>query len=242
MTHSMTHAMTKIYKQQPLRYLWPLFIIVSLVTALWTQFPWDLNILPADSVSLTQRTSSKAAYITIEEASINQLVKRAASEWMMGAGSKGKRRSIDLTTLEASLDAPPPIYLDKGCIIPTEWQAENVAQVPVNMPTISAPENKSLVSPKKTVPLRDAINARFSSSLMAAKFQFQFLGEVLKTIASPSGQCRFYVECNSAGDVEHILRLSPATQETSIFERALMLGKTKTAASGWVDIDWMVSK
>jgi len=238
----MTHAMTKIYKQQPLRYLWPLFIIVSLVTALWTQFPWDLYILPAGSVSFTQRTSSKAAYITIEEASINQLVKRAASEWMMGAGSKGKRRSIDLTTLEASLDAPPPIYLDKGCIIPTEWQAENVAQVPVNMPTIAAPENQSLVSPKKAFPQRDAINARFSSSLMAAKFQFQFSGDALKTIASRSGQCRFYVECNSAGDVAHILRLSPATQETSIFERALMLGKAKTAASGWVDIDWMVSK
>jgi hypothetical protein len=234
--------MTKIYKQQPLRYLWPLFIVVSLVTALWTQFPWDLKILPPDSTALTQRASPKVAYISLDEASINQLVKRAASEWMMGAGSKGKRRSIDLTTLEASLDAPPPIYLDKGCIIPTEWQADNVAQVPVNIPTIGVPENQSLISPKKTFPKRDAINARFSSSLMTAKFQFQFLGDALKTITSPSGQCRFYLECNAAGDVEHILRLSPATQDTSIFERALMLGKAKTPASGWVDIDWIIRK
>lgn len=242
MPHSMTQTMTKIYKQKPLRYLWPIFIIVSLVTALWAQFPWVLTILPADSASLTQRIYPKVAYVTIDEASINQLVKRAASEWMIGSGSKGKRRSIDLTTLDASLDAPPPIYLDKGSVIPTIWQAEDVTQVPVNIPTIVEPENKSRSSPKKVSPQRDAINARFSASLLTAQFQFQFSGDALKTILSPSGQCRFFLECNVAGDVEHVLRLSPASQDTSIFERALLLGKAKNNVSGWVDIDWMIQK
>lgn len=240
----MTQKMTNLYKPKPLQYLWPIAIVVSLVTALWAQFPWNLKTYSIPAESHSQRLSPQVAYITIDEASINQLVKRAASEWMMGAASKGKRRSIglDLTTLEASLEAPLPIYLDKGSIIPTDWKAEAVAQAPVSTPSILSPETKIIKSPIKNVPKRDTLNARLSSSLLAAKFQFQFFGDVLKTVSAPSGQCRFYLECNSAGEVEHILRLSPVTQDTSVFERALMLGKAKTPAAGWVDIEWMIRK
>ena len=242
MPRSMTQTVTKIYKHKPLRYLWPIAIIVCLVVALWTQFPWNLKIAPLQSGSNTQRTSPKVAYATIEKSSINQLVKRAASEWMLGSGAKGKRRSIDLTTLETSLDVPLPVFLNKGSIIPTEWQAEDVSQIAVNTPSIAAPERKVLKSPIIATLKRDILNARLSSSLRAEKFQFQFFGDTLKTLSSPSGLCRFYVECNSAGDVEHVLRLSSTTRDASVFERALMLGKAKTSVSGWVDIEWMTGK
>ena len=240
----MTQTIMKLYMPKPLRYLWPIAVVVSLVTALWSQFPWNLIIrsVPADSRS--QRTAPHVAYITIDEASINQLVKRAASEWMLGSAAKTKRRSIgiDLTTLDASLDAPPPIYLDKGSITPTEWRAEAVVQAPVSTPSIIAPETKIVKSPTKNGLKRDPLNARLSASLIAAKFQFQFSGDVLKTVSAPSGQCRFYLECNAAGEVEHILRLSPVIPDTSIFERALMLGKANTSAAGCVDIEWMIRK
>ena len=240
----MTQTLTKLYIPKPLRYLWPIAVVVSLVTALWSQFPWKLIIPSVPAESHSQRIAPQVAYITIDEASINQLVKRAASEWMLGSASKTKRRSvgIDLTTLDASLEAPPPIYLDKGSVIPTEWRAEAVVQAPVSTPAIIAPETKTVKSPIKSVPKRDTLNARLSSSLIAAKFQFQFFGDVLKTVSSPSGQCRFYLECNAAGEVEHILRLSPVTPDTSIFERALMLGKANTSAAGCVDIEWMIRK
>lgn len=242
MPRSMTPTMKKIYKHKPLRYLWPIVIIICLVVALWTQFPWDLKITPPKSVSHAQRPSPKVAYTTIDKASVNQLVKRAASEWMVGSGAKGKRRSIDLTTLETNLEAPLPIYLSKGSIIPTEWKAKDVAQIAVNTPSIAAPERKALRNPIIAVHKRDILNARLSSSLLAEKFKFQFFGDTLKTISSPSGLCRFYVECNSAGDVEHVLRLSSTTRDSSVFERALMLGKAKTSVSGWVDIEWMLGK
>jgi hypothetical protein len=244
MQNLMAQTMTKLYKPKPLRYLWPIAIIVSLVTALWAQFPWNFKLYSVPTESHSQRLSPQVAYITIDEGSINQLVKRAASEWMLGSASKGKRRSIglDLTTLEASLEAPPPTFLDKGSIIPTEWRAEAVAQAPVSTPSILSPETKTLNIPLKSVPKRDTLNARLSSSLLAAKFQFQFSGDALKTVSSPSGQCRFYLECNVAGEVEHVLRLSPVMPDTSIFERALMLGKANTSVSGWVDIEWMIRK
>ncbi|MEI6647492.1 MAG: hypothetical protein WCP12_15755 [bacterium] len=238
----MTQTMTNIYKQKPLRYLWPIVIIVCLVAALWAQFPWNLNNVPPQSAFNAQRTSPAVAYTTIDEASINQLVKRAASEWMLGSRAKEKRRSIDLTTLETSLEAPPPIYLNKGSVIPTEWKAEDVSQVAVNTPSIAAPERNKFQSQIFVIPKQDVLNARLSSSLLAAKFEFHFFEDALKTITSPSGQCRFYVECNAAGDVEHILRLSSTTRDASIFERALMLGKAKTPVSGWVDIEWMTGK
>lgn len=242
MPRSMTQTMTKIVQQKPLRYLWPIIIIVCLVAALWAQFPWDLMIVPLQSTSYAQRTSPPVAYAKIDAASINQLVKRAASEWMLGSGEKGKRRSIDLTTLETSLEAPPPVYLNKGSIIPTEWKADDISQVAVNTPSIAAPERNKVKSPIIAVPKRNVLNARLSSALLAAKFQFQFFEDALNTISSPSGQCRFYVECNSVGDVEHILRLSSTTRDASVFERALMLGKAKTSVSGWVDIEWMNGK
>ena len=228
----MIQTLTKLYKPKPLRYLWPIAVIVSLVTALWAQFPWNFKIYSVPAESHSQRISPHVAYITIDEASINQLVKRAASEWMLGSASKGKRRSIglDLTTLEASLEAPPPVYLDKGSIIPTDWMAEAVAQVPVSTPSILSPETKIIKRIIKNVPKRDTLNARLSSSLIAAKFQFQFFGDALKTVSAPSGQCRFYLECNAAGEVEHILRLSPVTQDTSIFERALNAWKNKISS------------
>lgn len=236
--------MPKMYKQMPLRYLWPIAIILSFVTALWVQFPWNLSLEPLQTDTQPLRPSPKVAYITIDEASINQLVKRAASEWMLGSGSKEKRRSIglDLTTLEASLEAPPPTFLDKGSIIPTVWKPEEIANLKIETPSISLPEIKPIKTSKKTPFQRDAINVRLSSSLLAAKFQFQFSGDALKNTTSPSGQCRFYLECNEAGEVDHVLRLSPVTTDTSVFERALMLGKAKTSASGWVDIEWTVRK
>jgi hypothetical protein len=244
MPRLMTHTIAKMHKPKPLRYLWPIAVIVSFVTALWAQFPWNLKLYSVPTESHSQRIVPQVAYITIDEASINQLVKRAASEWMLGSASKGKRRSIglDLTTLDTSLEAPPPIYLDKGSIIPTDWRAEAVAQAPVSTPSILSPETKELRSPIKNVSKRDTLNARLSTSLIAAKFQFQFFGDALKTVSAQSGQCRFYIECNATGEVEHILRLSTFTQDTSIFERALMLGKAKTSVAGWVDIEWMIRK
>jgi hypothetical protein len=240
----MTQTMTKIYKQKPVFYLWPVAIIISLVAALWAQFPLDLKLQAGHSASSVQRSLPYVAYITIDAGSVNQLVKRAASEWMLGAGAKEKRRSrgLDLTTLEASLEAPPPIYLDKGSVIPSKWMPEHIAQLPVDTPPIAVPERASLNNPQKVSPQRNIFNVRLSSTLLKAQFQSQFLKDALKTLSSPSGQCRFYLECDEAGDVEHILRLSPATQDASIFERALMLGKTKKKASGWVDIEWMVKK
>jgi hypothetical protein len=240
----MTQSMTKIYKQKPVFYLWPVGIIITLVMALWAQFPLDLKLQSAHSGPPAQRSLPYVAYITIDPGSVNELVKRAASEWMLGAGAKEKRRSrgLDLTTLEASLEAPPPIYLEKGYVIPTEWIPEHIAQLPVDTPPISVPERASLNNPQKVLPQRTIFNVRLSSTLMRAQFQSQFLKDVLKTLSSPSGQCRFYLECDASGDVEHILRLSTATPDASLFERALMLGKTKKKASGWVDIEWMVKK
>lgn len=240
----MTQTMTKIYKQKPVFYLWPVGIIISLVAALWAQFPLDLKLQSVPSASPVQRSLPYVAYITIDAGSVNQLVKRAASEWMLGAGAKEKRRSrgLDLTTLEASLEAPPPIYLDKGNVIPSKWMPEHIAQLPVDTPTIPVPERASLSTPQKVLPQRTIFNVRLSSTLLAAQYQSHVLKDILKTLSSPSGQCRFYLESDASGAVEHILRLSPATPDASIFERALMLGKTKTKASGWVDIEWMVKK
>lgn len=240
----MTQTMMKSYKQKPIFYLWPVGIIILLVLALWAQFPLDLKLQSGHSASPAQRTLPYVSYITIDAGSVNQLVKRAASEWMLGAGAKEKRRSrgLDLTTLEASLEAPPPIYLDKGKVIPSDWMPEHIAQLPVDTPTIPVPERASLNNAQKVIPLRTVFNIRLSSPLLKAQFQSQFLNDALKTLSSPSGQCRFYLECDEAGDVEHILRLSPVTPDATIFERALMLGKTTKRASGWVDIEWMVKK
>lgn len=240
----MTQTTTPIYSPMPLRYLWPMTIVVLLVIALWSQFPWRLHLIPEQGATLTQQALPTVAYVTIDAASINPLVKRAASEWMLGSGSSAKRRfGLDLTTLEASLKPPAPLYLEKGSIIPSSWLAGEVTPIPLTSPLIPVPgkrgPQRGVASP---VPLRDTLNIRLSASLKAAKFIVPFFENTLKNTSSASGQCRFYIECDASGAVAHVLRLSPTTQDVSVFERALMLGKAEGRASGWIDIEWMILK
>lgn len=244
MPPSLTQRMPTIYKPMPLRFLWPTAIVVSLVIGLWSQFPWHLRVSPVQPSARVYRSFPRVAYVAIDDASINQLVKRAASAWMLGSGSGAKKRllGLDLATLEASLKPPAPVYLDNGSIIPSTWRAEKVSSIPLNIPLIPAPEKVGLSSPSKILPHRDTFKTRLSSSLRVAAFTFPFSVNTLKPDAPSSGQCRFYIECNAAGDVEHVLRLSHTTLDVSVFERALMLGKAKTLASGWIDIEWMIRK
>lgn len=242
MPFSFPQRIPKMYQQKPLRYLWPIAIIICLVTALWAQFPWAFIIIPVQQSSSAVRPLSKAAYIIIDEASMNQLVKQAASEWMLGSGAKTKKRGLDLTALEASLEPPAARYLEKGGILPAEWKAENAERLPVDQPTIAAPEKNDMKQTRKAAPQRNAYHTRLSPSLQKAKFQFQFSNDALKNMTSPSGHCQFYIECNDQGAVEHIVRLSPATPDAFIFERVLALGTSKSAASGRVDIEWVVYK
>lgn len=242
MPFSFPHRHPTLYKQAPLRYLWPVAIIVSLVTALLGTFPWTTGSRLRAHPSPSSRISSSVAYITIDEGSMNQLVKQAASEWMLGAGSKGKKTGLDLTALDASLEPPPPHYLEKGGVLPSEWRAEKTERLPVSAPLISTPEKEDVTAPKIAVPQKSFYTARLSQTLQKADFKFTLSTDVLRNMVSSSGSCRFYLECNDQGEVEHVIRLSLAHPDAAIFERALALGTSKAAVSGCVDIEWMVVK
>jgi hypothetical protein len=226
----------------PLRYLWPVAIVVSLVSALWANFPWmPKNRRPAQLVSAS-RLSSSVAYITIDAACVNQLVKQAASEWMLGAGSKTKKTGLDLTALEASLEPPPPHFLEKGGVLPSEWRPEKTERLPVAIPLITTPGKDEPTNKTAVIPQKSFYTARLSTTLQKADFKFTLSTDALKNMVSSSGSCRFYLECNDQGAVEHVIRLSAAHPDAAFFERVLALGTSKTATSGCVDIEWMVVK
>lgn len=230
------------YQQKPLRYFWPVAIVVTLVTALWAHFPWMPNSRPSAPSPLLPRATARVAYITLDEASMNQLVKQAASEWMQGSGARIKKMGIDLTTLEASLEPPPPHYLEKGSVLPSEWRAEKAVYLPVTAPLISTPEKEEPKNPNPPPPLKSFYTARLSLPLQDAEFKFSLALDALKTLSSASGTCRFYLECNDQGEVVHVIRLSPAHLDANLFERVLMLGNAKRKTSGCVDIEWMAVK
>jgi hypothetical protein len=243
MAFSFQKQTQKMYQQRPSRYVWPIVLIICLVSVLWAEFPWSLQLGSLYPTTGARRPLSKAAYITIDEASMSTLLKQAASEWMLGSGRKRKKRGLDLTTLETSLEPPAARYLEEGKVLPSEWKPENAKRLPVDLPPIVAPEkNKKKLPPQKELPQRNSYRARLSPSLEKAKFQFQFSTDVLKSMTSPSGHCQFYIECNDQGVVEHIVRLSAAEPDAFIFERVLALGTAKSAASGRVDIEWVVYK
>jgi hypothetical protein len=230
------------YQQRPLRYFWPVAIVVSLVTALWAHFPWmPRHRLSTPSPQLP-RVSARVAYITLDEASMNQLVKQAASGWMQGSGAKIKKMGLDLTTLEASLEPPPPHYLEKGSILPSMWRAENAVQLPVLPPLITTPEKEEPKTQNQLPPLKSFYVARLSPALRNADFKFNLSVDVLRSMTSASSSCRFYLECNDLGEVAHVIRLSPVHPDANIFERVLMLGTATRKTSGCVDIEWMVVK
>ena len=212
------------------------------MTALWANFPWTPRNRPLTQQNTQSRPSSSVAYINIDKASVNKLVKQAASEWMIGAGSKTKKNGLDLTALEASLEPPPPHYLEKGGILPSAWRAEQAERLPVTAPAIVIPEKEERPYPKMTIDQKSFYTARLSQTLQKADFKFMLSLDALKTMASSSGSCRFYLECNNQGVVEHVIRLSAAHPDANLFERVLALGTSKTAASGCVDIEWMVVK
>jgi len=230
------------YQQKPLRYFGPVAIVVLLVTALWAHFPWASNSRPSTPSPLLPRATARVAYITLDEASMNQLVKQAASEWMQGSGARIKKMGIDLTTLEASLEPPAPHYLEKGSVLPSEWRAEKAAHLPVAAPLIVTPEKDEPKKQNPPPPLKSFYTARLSSPLQDAEFKFSLALDALKNMTSASGTCRFYLECNGQGEVVHVIRLSPSHPDANLFERVLMLGNAKRKTSGCVDIEWMVVK
>jgi len=242
MSFSFPQFTPRMYKQTPLRYLWPVAIVVSLVTALWANFPWTPRSRPLTQPNTLSRLSSSVAYITIDKASVNKLVKQAASEWMLGAGSKTKKAGLDLTALDASLEPPPPHYLEKGGILPSEWRAEKTERLPVTAPLITTPEKEEPPRPKSAIAQKSFYTARLSQTLQKADFKFTLSVDALKTLVASSGACRFYLECNNKGEVEHVIRLSLAHPDANLFERVLAMGTAKNAASGCVDIEWMVVK
>jgi hypothetical protein len=229
------------YQQKPLRYFWPIAIVVTLVTALWAHFPWMPNSRPATPSPHLPGATARVAYITLDEASMNQLVKQAASEWMQGSGARIKKMGIDLTTLEANLEPPAPHYLEKGSVLPSAWRAEKAVQLPVAAPLISTPEKEEPRN-QNPPPLKSFYTARLSPPLQNAEFKFSLALDALKTMSSASGTCRFYLECNDQGEVVHVIRLSPAHPDANLFERMLMLGTAKRKTSGCVDLEWMVVK
>ena len=242
MPFSFPHFSTRRYQQTPLRYMWPIAIVVSLVMVLWANFPWTVRNRPSTQQNTLLRYSSSVAYITIDKSSVNKLVKQAASEWMLGAGSKAKKNGLDLTALESSLEPPPPHYLEKGGVLPSEWQAAKTERLPVTAPVITTPEKEDPLHPKVAIAQKSFYTARLSKTLQNADFKFMLAMDALKIMTSSSGTCRFYLECNNKGEVEHVIRLSAAHPDANLFERVLALGTAKTATSGCVDIEWMVVK
>jgi hypothetical protein len=242
MPFAFPHFKSTRYHQKPLRYFGPVAVVCALVTLLWVYFPWTPKTRHATSSPHLPRAIARVAYIKLDEASMNQLVKQAASTWMQGAGVRRAKLGLDLTTLETSLEPPAPHYLEKGSVLPSVWHAEKAAQLPVAPPRISTPEKEDPTTQKPLSPLKSFYTARLSSALQSADFKFTLSVDALKSMTSASGTCRFYLECNDQGEVVHVIRLSPAHPDATLFERVLMLGNAKRKTSGCVDIEWMAVK
>jgi len=242
MPFSLPHRVSRRYQQKPLRYLWPAAIVITLVTALWAHFPWLPRSRALSQPANASRLTASVAYITLDKASVNQLVKQAASEWMLGAGARTKKRGLELTALETSLEPPPPHYLEKGTVLPSVWRAEKAEQLPVAPPQIATPEKEEPKIAKALVPQKSFYTARLSPPLQKADFKVTLSSEALRNMVTSSGTCRFYLECNQQGEVIHVIRLSPPHPDATFFERVLSMGTSKQAASGCVEFEWMVVK
>lgn len=223
--------------RRPLLFWWQVFLFLAVATLLWYQIP------PA-AVFYTPRTlrplsPAQAAYITLTPAEATQAFQSSFMNWTLGRSQKNGRTETDFGVTDLSDPLPPPKFLKQGSRYPDTWAPFPITPLPIPAPEILVPSaaTQGTIPPLPEQPI--GIHITPDQSLATLDFKVSLPDSCF---GESTGNSRFYIETDDAGNPVHILLLSPRTPTRAALERMLMRGHASGATRGFIEIHWNLPK
>ncbi len=223
--------------RRPILFWWQAFLLLAAILFLWSLLPVAAVLFEARVVP--PLSEPHAAYVTLDPAYAAQVFKKTMMAWTLGSTGEKLSPGMDVALAELDHALPPPEFLEQGARYPGVWQPSAVEPLAQRLPEMNVPlAGDASASAAWPLPPQ-GVRAVLDQALSAAAFVFP----VPKNhVPERSGHCRYYVETEADGTMAHMLLLSPRTEAVAVFEQALLRGRARGAARGFVDLYWNYTK
>ncbi|MDD4101128.1 MAG: hypothetical protein PHU80_00670 [Kiritimatiellae bacterium] len=224
--------------RRPVLFWWQAFAILGITIFLWSG-------LPVSAVFYSPRKfaplpSPRASYVVLEPSEALKMLRKARSDWMGGDGGVlSPAFAIDLGLDELRDKLPPPSFMEQGSSFSEGWRPAAVEPLSLRLSEVPVPSVICKVNEPERLDSLSGVRLLPDSSLSDSAFKADL--ELLE-MPGREGHARFYVETGIDGSVEHVLAIPPLTTGGAVIERALLRGKAKGAARGFVEVYWKAAR
>ncbi|NCB05909.1 MAG: hypothetical protein EOM69_10380 [Clostridia bacterium] len=218
---------------RPILYWWQFGLLAVFMTFLWLEVPFRAIFFVPETKPY--RVTAQAAYVMIEPQYAQRIYQKTFAAWLSHPGHVIGLESAG-TALDFALGAPE--YIEKSRVLSSTWQPAPVPQLPPLASAVGL--QRAGDAPARIASHPEGYLVQMSAALR--KVRLTVPHEAGASFQEHSGTCRFFVETDAQGALQHLLLLSAPSADSRIIERLLLRARAQGAARGTVEVSWVMRK
>lgn len=218
---------------RPILYWWQFGLLAVFMAFLWLEIPFRaLFFVPEMKL---YHVTPQVAYVTIEPQYAQRIYQKTFAAWLSHPGHVIGLESAG-TALNFALGTPT--YFEKSRVLSSTWQPSPVPQLPPLASAVGIQRDGG--TPVHAESIKEGLFVQMSEALRKVNLVVPNVeGSVFQ---EHSGTCRFLVEIDEQGALQHLLLLSSPSADSRMIERLLLCARAQGAARGTVEVSWVMRK